>query len=141
MSRVTRFIAEKLEKLIGHFYEGPEPPPRLTEAVLAFRAARPDASADEWQAMAVRLSEDAWRAAYARGLETLVRDPGRWESPDIEGSIGEELPFRTHFAEGDSNDPLRGVAPERRTEMLLVLSKAYSLGYHVVSVPDRERKR
>lgn len=141
MNRITRFLLEKAEKLLGRWYEGPEPPARLREAVLAFRTAHPEASPDEWARAAIRIAEDAYRAAYVRGIETLVRDPGRWEAPDYGNDIGEELPERTYFGDGDPDDPLRGASPKDRVELMRSLAKAYDVGYQVVSIPEKESKR
>jgi len=77
-----RFIRDLLDRILGRFHEGPEPPPRLAEEVRLFRvlaSSRP--TEEEWEAFAVRLTERAYRDGFVRGVHWLERS---WPGPEID---------------------------------------------------------
>lgn len=62
-----------IEKLIGIWYEGVEPPRRLNSMVADFEALHPSASAAEWRAFAIRLIRTSYQTGFARGFEYEAR--------------------------------------------------------------------
>lgn len=72
-SRIGRALRATLERIIGRYYEGPEPPPRLAEEVVLFRAYNPHASQDAWAEFALRFARNAYRDGFVRGLEWQQR--------------------------------------------------------------------
>ena len=73
------------EKLIGRYYEGPSPPVRLAEQVVAFGAGNPTASREEWAVFVTRLVQSAYRDGFTRGRE--------WEARDLD-SLSPDAPLR-----------------------------------------------
>ena len=68
--KLTRGI---LERLAGIWAEGPEPPARLGEMVVAFANDRPHATRAEWVEYAQGLARESYRSGYTRGVERAER--------------------------------------------------------------------
>ena len=83
MTRLTRLIRKLLERLLGVWHEGPEPPVRLREQVRLFRHMYPNATPAEWEKYAVRLAESSWRDAFIRGFEWNERC---WPEPNVDSA-------------------------------------------------------
>lgn len=75
MTPFVRLLGRTLERLLGTWQEGPEPPGRLDEVVLLFANARPDATRREWAHFAAGHAAEAYRQGYVRGFERGERDP------------------------------------------------------------------
>lgn len=74
MTRAGRLLRNLLERLLGRYYEGPEPPARLREQVLVFAGSNRRATRAEWVEFAAGIAGEAWRTGYHRGLEWSERD-------------------------------------------------------------------
>lgn len=61
------------EKLAGTYHEGPEPPARLTEQVVAFLRTHPRATAGDWAEFAARAVRSAYQSGFRRGHEWRER--------------------------------------------------------------------
>lgn len=74
MTPLVRWLRDVRDRYLGRFYEGPEPPERLGQIVLAFAAAHPRATRAEWMAFAEAHAQEAYRSGYVRGYEWTQRD-------------------------------------------------------------------
>lgn len=74
MVPVKRLVRNIAEKVLGVFYEGPQPPIRIKAAVEIFAQTCPNAIPDAWAAFAVTHAEECYRTGYVRGLEDAERD-------------------------------------------------------------------
>jgi hypothetical protein len=77
---LIKHLRKWIEWLFGVWYEGPQPPPRLAKIIQLFRASHPNASADEWEAMAISFANECYRSGYTRGYEASERC---FEAPSI----------------------------------------------------------
>ena len=82
MTRLKRWLRRQLERLLGVWHEGPEPPRRLLEEARLFRHIYPDATHDQWEDFACRLASNAYRDAFVRGFEWNERC---WPETTIDG--------------------------------------------------------
>lgn len=109
MSRLTRWLRRQLERLLGVWHEGPEPPRRLGEDVRLFRHMHPNATAREWERFAIRHAGNAYRDAFVRGFEWNERC---WPEPHIDAdavaivhghdvSLGDNDPDLRHLLESE----------------------------------------
>lgn len=87
--RVRLWGKKQLEKMLGRWEEGPEPPQRVADMVIAFAGANPRATRKEWADFAAAHAGEAWRTGYFRGLEYAEREPERWR-PDIDPEVAAE---------------------------------------------------
>lgn len=84
MSRLSRWMSGFAERLAGRYYEGPLPPLRLSEKVMAFAIANPHATRGEWAEFASRTACNAYREGYARGFDWSERDLDQFKPGDPE---------------------------------------------------------
>ncbi len=141
----ARAVRNLIEKLLKRFYEGPEPPIRLSEEVRLFRAIYPMATADEWELFAARLAENAYCTGYTRGVEASERDPQPLE-PDLhelaavaqDWSLADGHPLIRDVIERgrDPLDPLRAMTVEQRREYFDQLGRATG-AFRVVALDER----
>jgi hypothetical protein len=73
-TRLQQWIAKLAERVVGRYYEGPEPPVRLAEQVVMFAVANPHATREAWSLFATALAGGAYRSGYVRGFEWAERD-------------------------------------------------------------------
>lgn len=83
-TRLARWMRGLAERFAERYYEGPEPPMRLAEQVVAFAKANPEATRGEWGKYAVALAQSAYRSGYVRGIEWAERDLDKLEPGDPE---------------------------------------------------------
>lgn len=89
------------ERLAHRYYEGPEPPERLTEHVLAFAAAHPTATRGDWIAFASAFARSSYRAGYVRGVEWVERDLDKLSPESLEVvAHAQAYDFEWHAPEG-----------------------------------------
>ncbi len=101
MTRLSRFLRNLLERVLGRYYEGPRPPPRLAEEVRFFRAFKPLATPEEWERFAVSLAGRSYRDGFVRGNEWLERS---WEGPAVSPErLAEARAHDWSLAETDAN--------------------------------------
>lgn len=72
--RARRWIRFRLERWLGRFAEGPEPPTRLRDMVHTFANINPHATRAEWVDFAAEFAGEVWRTAYQAGFEYVERD-------------------------------------------------------------------
>jgi hypothetical protein len=77
MTPFTRLLRNLWQRARGTFYEGPEPPERLTRMAYEFTRVHQKATRSEWLVFAVKLAEESYRSGYMRGLEWAERDLDR----------------------------------------------------------------
>lgn len=84
-SRLQRWLRGLAERFASRYYEGPEPPLRIAEQVVAFAKANPQATRGEWARYATALGQSTYRSGYVRGLEWTERDLGKLDlgDPDV----------------------------------------------------------
>lgn len=75
-----------IDKFLGRFYEGPEPPTRLSYDVRSFANANPHATRASWEEFADSHARRAYREGYIRGVEYVERDTEQWW-PDVDPEI------------------------------------------------------
>lgn len=73
MTPFARFLRGLVERLLGTFHEGPEPPARLREMVLLFAEMNPDATRRDWLDFASQHAAECYRTGWLRGYEATVR--------------------------------------------------------------------
>lgn len=133
MTLLARFIRDLLERLLGRFHEGPEPPKRITEQARLFRSlARETPTEDEWEAFTVELAEAAYRDGYLRGLYMLERSefsPARYERELEEQTLAADPKWAAVLAEP--------MSARRVKEWQDAIGHAAAAGMEVHSVPDK----
>lgn len=128
MTRLARAVRNLLERLLGHFHEGPQPPRRISEEVRLFAALHPDASAADWVAFTTHFARRQYADGYVRGWEYNERCwPGPIDDPasilaaeSAQVSLADSNPrLRSILELGyDPMDPFGGVPPENRKAFL-----------------------
>lgn len=83
-TRLQRWMRNLAERFATRYYEGPEPPMRLAEQVVAFAVMNPEANRGEWARYATALAQSAYRSGYVRGLEWAERDLDKLDVGDPE---------------------------------------------------------
>lgn len=146
MTVIRRKLRDILERLLGRFYEGPRPPPRIREEVGLFALMHPHASAEDWAEFAVRFAENCYRDGFVRGFEQSERDPDRIE-PEPDAAMldaqrhdwslaGEQGRVAKLLREGvDPADPMPGATPEERVEWLREQSQVWR-SFKIVALDD-----
>lgn len=89
-TRAKRWIRHLLERLLGIFYEGEQPPERLREIVTTWANNHPNATRADWLAMMEEWGDEVYRTAYQRGIEYVERDPTFWKDIDPD-AIADEV--------------------------------------------------
>ena len=77
MTRAGRMFRNLLERLLGRYYEGPEPPQRIGQNVSAFATLNPRATVGDWMDFTTRYASECYRSGHVRGLEWAERDLDR----------------------------------------------------------------
>jgi len=103
MTRLGRMFRNLLERFLGRYHEGPEPPRRLAEEVRIFRHLFPLADARQWEELAVELAGRSYRDGFTRGFEWCERS---WEGPAVEPERLAEAQAHDWSA-GDANPVVR----------------------------------
>ncbi len=97
MTALRRWLRNYLERWLGRYYEGPEPPPRLVQEVRLFAALHPHASPAEWKDFAARLAQNSYRDGFIRGEEWNER---MWPGPSTEPELlAEAAPYNWSYPE------------------------------------------
>lgn len=82
MTILSRWARDALERLLGRFHEGPDPPPRVAQEPRLFRAMAPEApTEEEWEEWAVAYGDRCYRAGFVRGMHWLERS---WDGPAVD---------------------------------------------------------
>ena len=145
MVPVARFLRNTLEKLLKRFYEGPHPPRRIAEEVRLFRAMFPLATADEWEAFAQGLAENAYRSGFTRGEERAERDPQELvpdalalEAQTHDWSLADGHPLMRDVIERgrDPLDPMRAMTAQQRLAYFDQVGQA-TQGFRVVQLDEQ----
>jgi len=122
---VTRCIKHALEKHLGTFAKGPEPPRRFRELVEAFAVASPHATVADWVEFAARHAASAYQQGYVRGYQHVERLGPDWADPDEAAAFIEQA-----NAEPKYNPaivvPVEGVSQEYAARHVLEVSNAYA---------------
>lgn len=75
MTPIARWFRNQVERFLGVFYEGPEPPRRLAELAVYFAQTNPHATRGDWMGFAIDSINEAYKLGYIRGVEYVERDP------------------------------------------------------------------
>ncbi len=118
MTRLKRFVCRWLERLIGIWKEGPEPPRRLAEEVRLYRHHYPNATAADWELFAKQFAARVYRMAFIRGFEwnercwpDLVIDPEAVSAHfGADSSLGDNNPMVRRLL---TTEPPRGMTAEQ----------------------------
>ena len=73
MTILSNFLKRTAEKYLGRYYEGPEPPERLTSLLVAFANDHPKADRATWVGFTTLLVQEAYKSGYTRGYEYVER--------------------------------------------------------------------
>ncbi len=84
MTPFVRLLRNVWERLFGKFYDGPEPPERLTQMVQLFMIAHPFATRQQWAQFASKHSGETYKSGYVRGFEWAERDLDRKPTDHLE---------------------------------------------------------
>lgn len=76
--KISKRVRDAIERWLGTYYEGPEPPERMTVQVTVFANVFPHATRAEWVAFAQRAIYEAYCSGYVRGAEYVERAPETW---------------------------------------------------------------
>lgn len=92
--------------LLGIFYEGPTPPPRLAEHVTRFANDNPNATRKEWIVFAQGLANSSYQSGWLRGYEWVERELDKLpeEHPDriadsINNNWRQNSPVLMHYTD------------------------------------------
>ncbi len=146
MTPVARFFRNLLEKALGRFYEGPEPPPRFREELALFRVMHPLATPAEVDAVVGRLIDNAYRSGYVRGNEAMERDPSQRGEPVEELLCAQREDWSLAAADPriarilatgrDDADPLAGVPVDEQVAFIEALGRRYGVRPEPVRILD-----
>lgn len=149
MTRFGRMLRNLLERFLGRYYEGPQPPRRLVEEVQLFRIYHPGAGPEEWAQFALAFAANAYRDGFVRGYDWQERG---WEGPvadpeqllELEShdwSVAEQNPTVAEALEAgiDPRDPFYGVDEAERARFLDDLGRR--MGTHRVTLADERGRR
>lgn len=75
MTPFGRWLRKRLEKFLGRWEEGQQPPARLRDEVTSFANFNPKATRAEWLEFAASFAEACYLTGYIRGVEWAERDP------------------------------------------------------------------
>jgi hypothetical protein len=75
VTALKRWLSRRAEKFLDKYYEGPEPPQRISDLVIEFANLYPTATRSQWLRFATEHAREAYRAGYQRGYEYVERDP------------------------------------------------------------------
>jgi hypothetical protein len=81
MTHLKRWMRRRLEKWLGEYHDGPEPPERIRQMAISFANEHPHATRSEWVEFAAGHAEESHRRAFILGVEHVERDP-EWR-PDV----------------------------------------------------------
>lgn len=140
-----RAIRNLFERIAERYYEGPDPPQRYAEQVVAFAKMNPQATREDWARFTVNLVRAAYRAGWTRGFEWTDRDLEQLRPGDPELLAEQQAHDWTwHAPEALTSDELaRSVKGEfldalpddaARARYLDMLGRYYG-GFRVVVVP------
>lgn len=131
-------LRKMVERVLGRFYEGPEPSDRYAEQVFAFRRFYPRATAEEWASFASNLASNAYRDGYVRGFEWKERrlDERSDDDPEL---IAARARHEWERAESErvrlalqAPDPLDGVSEEHKAALFDELGVRMDNAWRVV---------
>lgn len=91
MTPVGKWLRERLERFLGRYEEGEDPPARIREQVIVFASMNPKATRIEWVDFAATLAEESYRSGYIRGVEWAERDPLATRPGDTPEAIADAL--------------------------------------------------
>lgn len=149
-SRLARWMRGLAERLAERYYEGPEPPMRLAEQVVAFAAANSGATRGEWMRYAVAMAQSAYRSGYVRGIEWAERDLDRLDVGDPDRLADQQQhDFEWHAPEAPSAQALaeRVAGADFLDDLPTDAARAWVLdnlgrhagGFRVVYMPPEKR--
>jgi hypothetical protein len=119
-----------VEKHLGTWEEGPEPPPRLRKLVEAFASTSPRATVAEWVDFAARHADSAYQQGYARGFERTERLGPDWEEPNAAVAFAEKVleqeAWNVPAYEPSTVVPLDDVPRENAARAVEALTNAYA---------------
>jgi hypothetical protein len=138
VTRAGRWLRKLLERVLGQYREGPEPPSRLAEEVRLFVALYQGASQEDWIRFATSLANNAYRDGYVRGFEYSERSwPGPIDDPEtlleVEASdvslLDHHPRLRMILELGyDPMDPLAGMSASDRAVFMDTMAKGAKRG-------------
>ena len=82
MTPFSRLIRNLLEKALGCYREGPNPPSRIAAHVDVFLRVNHNPTIEEWRRFAIDLASSFYRLGYVRGYEWHLREGSGDMSPD-----------------------------------------------------------
>lgn len=104
MTKFSRWVRNRLEHFLERYYEGPDPPARIGEAVIIFANLNPLATRAQWTQFAAEQARESYKAGWLRGIEYVERDPD-WH-PTLPPEIVADM-MDPHW-----RDPERGISLE-----------------------------
>lgn len=75
MTPIVKWFRNFRERVFGKYDDGPDPPERLAQMVIAFAQTTPQATRLDWTRFAIEHARESYRAGYTRGYEYTERDP------------------------------------------------------------------
>jgi len=144
MTPFMKLIRKILHKLLGRYYEGPRPPPRLVEEFRLWENLNDTCARETLVGYAAFLINQAYRDGFVRGYEWQERG---WEGPAIEPeqlieaetqdwSLADQNPRVRHILDNgcDPEDPLANVASPDKRRFVEAMARAngrWALPYEI----------
>lgn len=147
--RLRLWLRTRVQQLGNVYYEGPDPPARHAQAVMAFAAANPKASQQDWIMFSAGHAHECYRSGYMRGVEWKARSEES-RSPAVAAALlaqeGREdwswvdlVPAEEQLAEMIQLNPeiIERMSPEERVMYTDRIGQQMG-GFRVVLVPPEE---
>lgn len=140
-----RFFRRLIEKWLGRYYEGPDPPRRIEEELRIWMYLNPDADRETVIGYCGFLLDSSYREGFTRGYEWQERG---WGGPEVDPEVLAELEAQD-WSLADSNprvrrilesgydeaDPLGNVsAPDKRAFFEMLSERQ---GYRIIAAPQQ----
>lgn len=121
-----RFLFKLYERCLGIFFEGPEPPKRLTDEIHLFVARYPSATKIEWIAFTSYITRSSYQQGYLRGYEAMERDTSTFPErhSQVLKAAEDDLNWANDLADKDvqvTDKP----GPDRVSEQMSVLQNDF----------------
>lgn len=125
MTRFGRWLRNLLERWLGTFYEGPQPPRHLAEEVRVWRAMNPRSTPADWERFAAHFARACYERGFTRGYEWQERG---WPGPEFDPEHLAEIEAQD-WSLAESNEAARELMEQVSEDPFGVLPQEQALHY------------